>query len=136
MTLPPPPDALADSLNVIFTRSLQDLRRASWARVDRTQYMQIVTERKQCCAAFAQVTLRPVVAETLLPDDDVPAHILACAQEVDGADRVPSRLSGPASRAPEVGRDDEAGDASDFACELPHQLLLLHRILLLELFLV
>ena len=29
---------------------------------------------------------------------------------MDGADKAPVRLLGPASRAAEVGRDDEAGD--------------------------
>ena len=33
MELPPPVDALVDSLTVIFTRSLHDLSKAEWARV-------------------------------------------------------------------------------------------------------
>jgi hypothetical protein len=46
MELPPPLDALVDSLNVIFTRSLHDLSKAEWAIVKREEYMRIVRERK------------------------------------------------------------------------------------------
>ena len=53
MELPPPPDALVDSFNVVFTRSLDDLSQAEWARVNRQAYMQIVTERQLQCPAFS-----------------------------------------------------------------------------------
>ena len=46
MELPPPADALVDSLNVIFTRSLHDLSKAEWASVDREQHMRIIEELK------------------------------------------------------------------------------------------
>ena len=46
MQLPPPPDALVDSLNVIFTQILNDLSKADWAIVHRDDYMRIVRERK------------------------------------------------------------------------------------------
>ena len=42
MQLPTPPDALVDSLNVIFTRSLYDLIKADCAIVHRDDYMRIV----------------------------------------------------------------------------------------------
>ena len=38
---------------------------------------------------------------------------MACAREVEGSERSPVQLRGPAARAPEIGRDEEAGDASE-----------------------
>ena len=58
MEMPPPTDALVDSLNVIFTRSLHDLSKAEWASVDREQYMRINEERKLQCQAFSNVQVR------------------------------------------------------------------------------
>ena len=37
MELPPPPDALVDSPNVIFARNLNDLSKAEWAIVNRDE---------------------------------------------------------------------------------------------------
>ena len=113
MELPPAEGALVDSLNVVFSGAAHNLSKAHWATVKRAEYMQIVRERKQQCATFAEVSIREDVAPTRLPEDGVPDHIQACLQPVDGADKAPVRLLGPASRAPEVGRDDEAGDESD-----------------------
>ena len=50
---------------------------------------------------------------TRLPDAGVPEHVQCCLQPVDGADKAPVRLLGPAARAPEVGREDEAGEESE-----------------------
>jgi hypothetical protein len=113
LELPPPINALVESLNVIFTRSLHDLSKAEWANVDREQYMRIVTERKLQCPAFSNVEVRHDLATTRLPRMGVPEHITVCAREVLGSERAPVRLQGPASRAPETSRDDEAGDASE-----------------------
>ena len=46
MELPPPLDALVDSLNIIYTRNLDDLNKAEWATVNREEYMRIVRGRK------------------------------------------------------------------------------------------
>ena len=113
MELPPPTDAFVDSLNAIFTRSLHDLSKAEWATVDRKDYMRIIEERKLQCPAFSNVQVRHDLVATRLPRLGVPEHIFACAREVDGSERAPAHLQGPASRAPETGRDDEAGDASE-----------------------
>jgi hypothetical protein len=113
MELPPPTDALIDSFNIILTRKLDDLRYATWAKVNREEYMTIARQRKKDCATFAHVTLREDLAATRLPEDDVPEHIRACLQHVDGADKAPVQMSGPASRAPEQGKDEEAGEESD-----------------------
>ena len=59
LELPPPPDALVDSFNVVFTRSLDDLSKAEWAQVDRKTYLQIVAERQQQCPAFKHVKVSP-----------------------------------------------------------------------------
>ena len=113
MELPPAPDAPVDSLNIAFARSTQDLSQAYWATVKRTEYMRIVRERKQQCATFAHVSVREDLAATRLPEDGVPEHIQCCMQSVEGVDRAPVRLLGPASRAPEVGREEEAGEDSE-----------------------
>ena len=113
MELPPAPDALVDSLNIVFSGANHNLGKAYWATVSRAEYMQIVRERKQQCATLSQVSVREELAATRLPEHGVPDHIQSCLQAVDGADKAPVRLLGPASRAPEVGRDDEAGEESE-----------------------
>ena len=62
--LPPPPDAFVDASNVIFTRSLHDLRTAEWATVNRKQYTRIIEERKLQCLAFSNVVVRRNVSST------------------------------------------------------------------------
>ena len=64
MELPPPPDALVDSFNVVFTRSLDELSKAEWARVNRQEYMRIVVERQLQCPAFSNVKVRHDLAAT------------------------------------------------------------------------
>ena len=113
MELPPAHDAFVESMNIVFSGTAHNLNKAYWATVKRAEYMQIVRERKQQCATFSHVSLREELAATRLPEDGVPEHIMACLQPVDGADKAPVRLLGPASRAPEVGRDDEAGEESE-----------------------
>ena len=113
MELPPPQDALLDTLNVVFTRTTTDLSKAEWAVVDRASYMDLVRQRAKECPVFAHVRIREDIADTRLPERGVPEHILACAVEVEGAQHAPARLDGPAARAPERGRHDEAGDESD-----------------------
>ena len=117
MELPPPLDALVDSLNVIYTRNMHDLSKAEWAVVNREQYMRLVRERKQCCPVFSNVIIREDEAASRLPTDGVPEQIASCALEVDGVEKAPARLQGPASRAPEVGKNDEAGDVSEEGSE-------------------
>ena len=102
-----------ESLNVVFSGAARNLSKAHWATVKRAEYMQIVRGRKQQCATFADVVVCEDLAPTRLPEDGVPEHLQACLQAVGGADRTPVRLLGPASRAPEVGRDEEAGAQSD-----------------------
>ena len=113
MELPPPTDALVDTMNIAFARNTHDLSRAYWATVKRSEYMQIVQERKQQCATFAEVSVREDLAATRLPEDGVPEHVQVCMQAVEGVDKAPVRLFGPASRAPELGREEEAGEESE-----------------------
>ena len=75
--------------------------------------MRIIEDRKRQWPVFSNVQVRHNLAASRLPDVGVPEHITVCAQEVDGSERAPTHLHGPASRAPETGRDDEAGDASE-----------------------
>ena len=113
MELPPPPDALVNTLNVVHTRSTTDLTKAEWVVVDRAQYMELVRARKRECPIFSHVRMREELAQTRLPERGVPEYVLACAVEVEGADSAPSRMDGPAARAPEQGRREEAGDESE-----------------------
>ena len=93
MELPPAPDALVDSLNIAFSRSTTDLKKAEWATIKRSEYMRIVRERKRQCATFAHVSVcDEELASTRLPENGVPEHIRCCMQEVDGVDRAPVRL--------------------------------------------
>ena len=119
MELPPPPDALVDSFNVVFTRSLDDLSKAEWARVNREEYMQIVTQRHLQCPAFKNINVRRDLATARLPIDGVPEHITACATQVSGSEHAPMRLDGPASRAPDSSKVDDGGHTSseDTECE-------------------
>ena len=110
MELPPAPDGLVDTVNIILTRSVDDLSHAEWATVKRSEYMRIVRERKAQCPVFSEVKLAD---ETRLPECGVPEHITACASTVEGAERAPSRLLGPASRAPEISKYEEADEATD-----------------------
>ena len=71
--------------------------------------MRIIEERKLQCPAFSNAQVLHDLAAARLPRVGVPEHISACAREVDGSERAPVHLQGPASRAPETGRDDEAG---------------------------
>jgi len=74
MELPPPSDALADSFNVVFTRSVSDLSKAEWAVVDREAYLRIVQERKEQCATYAHVHINEEAAATRLPENGVSSH--------------------------------------------------------------
>ena len=81
MELPPPTDALVDSLlNVIFTRSLHDMSKAEWASVDREQYMRIIEERKQQCPAFSNVQVRHDLAATRLARGSARTHLCVRAR--------------------------------------------------------
>ena len=113
MELPPPTDALIDSFNIIVTRKVEDLRFATWAVVKREEYLTIAHRRKKECPVFAHVTIKEEEAKTRLPQDGVPEHLRKCVQYVEGARKAPVRMSGPASRAPEVGNNEEAGEESD-----------------------
>ena len=114
MELPPPDDALVDSLNIVFTRNVDNLDNAHWATVKREEYLKIVRERKQQCPAFSDVVINEEAAPQRLPENGVPAAVLHCVQQVDGADKAPVHLDGPAAKAPEVGKDEgDAGDDSD-----------------------
>ena len=125
MEVPPLPDAMVDSLNVIFTQSLHDLSKAEWASVDREQCFRISEERKLQCLAFSNVQVRHDLAATL-SRVGVPEHISACAREVHSSERAPVHLQGSVLRGPETDRDDEAGDTSeehsdDEDCEDKHR---------------
>ena len=113
MEQPPPVNTMVDYLSIIFTRTLQTLQNAWWATVKRAEYMRIVRERQAECPTFANVVLREDEAATRLPEDGVPEHLQCCTQHVEGSDKAPVRLLGPASRAPELSTVEEAGEDSE-----------------------
>ena len=76
-------------------------------------YMRIVKERKAQCATFAHFQIRDDAAMTRLPEDGVPDAIASCLQHVEGADRAPVHLEGPASKTAELGKEEDAGDESE-----------------------
>ena len=55
MQLPPDEGNLADSMNILFTRSTQKLDDAEWAQVSRTEYLEMVKLRQKTCASFKDV---------------------------------------------------------------------------------
>ena len=121
MELPPPDDALVDSMHIVFTRSASNLDNAHWATVKREDYLRIVRERKQQCHSFRHVVINEGAAHERLPENGVPAAVLNCVHDVDGADKAPIHLDGPAFKTPEVGKDEgDAGDESDEHSENDH----------------
>lgn len=48
-----------------------------------------------------------------LPAQGLPTQTAACAQGIHNSEGVLVRLQGPAPRAPDIGRADEAGDGSN-----------------------
>ena len=55
LQLPQPSDALLDSFNVVYTRSIEDLSKAEWAVVDRAEYMRIVREGTQAAVPLSLI---------------------------------------------------------------------------------
>ena len=115
MELPPATDSLIDSFNIILTRKTDDLRYATWATVNREEYLTIAPQRTKECPVFANAIVKEEEAKTRLPEQGIPEHIRKCVQHVDGEDKAPVRLSGPASRAPALGKFDEAEPFSGVA---------------------
>ena len=108
MGLPPPTVTLVDSSTVIFAHTIHDLSKAEWALVDREVFMRIARGRTECCPCFAGASISEGLAITRLPANGVPAHIMACGQAVQGAEHAPTRLVGPASSRPDLGRIEES----------------------------
>ena len=90
-----------------FSRSTGNIDGAQWAMVSREEYLSITRLRRQCCPAYAKAVLVEGAAETRLPrQTGVPDAIKHCLQEVEGVDRAPVRLDGPAAtRLPEQSVD-------------------------------
>ena len=75
--------------------------------------MRIVRERKQQCPAFANVEVREDEAARRLPVHGIREHVACCAHQVDGSENASAGFTVPASRAPDVGKEEGAGDESD-----------------------
>ena len=113
LTMPPDEGDFLNSLNVLFTKNTQRLEDAEWAQLNRAEYLQIVKRRKQECASFKDVVVDDAKAERELPESGVPPCLPVTCQEVEGMDKAPVQLDGPASRAPEHSINDDAGEASE-----------------------
>ena len=118
LELPPERDALVDSVNIAFTGSTGSLKGARWATVKREEYMKLVRRRQRECPAYKDATVNEEASNTRLPVDGVPEHLEHCVQQIEGLENAPVQLSGPASRAPERGMLEEAGEASEESSEM------------------
>ena len=117
LDLPPERDALVDCVNIAFTGSTGSLAKARWAQVKRAEYMRLVSRRRRECAAYAQANVDELAAATRLPENGVPPHLEHCVQHIEGVEDAPVQLTGPASRAPERGAVEEAGEESEQGSE-------------------
>ena len=118
LELPPAAGDLADEINVLFTKTTNKLANAKWAQVNRREYLELVHLRKKQCASYTKVNINEDIAFLEIPEEGVPTALLATEQEVEGMDKAPVQLSGPASRAPEQHPQTEADGNSDTDSDL------------------
>ena len=79
--------------------------------------MRLVSRRRRECTAYAEANVDEALAATRLPEDGVPPHLEHCVHIIDGLEHAQVQLSGPASRAPERGTLEEAGEESEQGSE-------------------
>ena len=113
MELTPLPNALVDILNVSFVRNGDDVKKAEWAIVNRSEYRSIVTKYKQHWQDFVDVSIcKGDFACSRFSDGEVYDRITLCALKVEGSDNAIIALEGYASRIANAGRQQEAVDKS------------------------
>ena len=117
-SLPPLAEQLQDTFVVLFARSIDDVSKAKMLVVNRKHYIELVRTRQRVCAAYADIPLDEERA-CLLPENDVPKEIIACAQHLPETENVNITKVGPASRPVDVPCDHNAdaeqnGDDNDW----------------------
>ena len=75
-------------------------------------------QRKEQCAAYRHAHINVARAEAEIPASGVPSALQATLQEIEGSEKAPTQLSGPASRAPEHGPEADVGEASENDSEI------------------
>jgi hypothetical protein len=103
-SLPTPTEGLQDTFVVLFSRSIEEVKKAKMLVVHRQDFIDLVRTRQRVCTAYADVPLDEKRAEQL-PDNDVPSEIIACAQHLPEAENVDITKVGPASRPVDMACD-------------------------------
>ena len=111
--LPPTTEAMQDSLVVLFARSVEQVRNAQMLSVCRQHYVDAAKLRKQVCSEFVDTCVDEIrTAE--LPEEGVPAQLMACAVHVEETKYVQAQMQGPASSAhPTCGAPKEDSDEEE-----------------------
>ena len=97
-----------ESFVVLFSRSLDDVKKAQALIVHRDDYLQLIRLRKQVCQVYAEVPLEEKEVSRF-PEHGVPEQFIACAQQLQEVENVCIAHVGPASRAVDVASEDTAG---------------------------
>ncbi len=110
--LPPPIDALVDTVTIAFAKSAAHLERATYLTVDRRNYLACARLRQKVCPTFQHVRISEPLADTRLPALGVPDHIRECLVEIEGSDEATFRVPGPANVRDPTATAAAPGDAS------------------------
>jgi hypothetical protein len=120
ITLPPRTEEIQESFVVLFSRSIDDVKKARALIVHRDDYLALIRLRKKVCQVYSDVQLNEEQVRRF-PEQGVPQELLECAQHLPEAENVNVAHVGPASRkgdmaceahgaAKPIGKDD-ADDA-------------------------
>ena len=103
-SLPPPAEQLQDTFVVLFSRSIEEVKKAKMLVVNRQDFIDLVRTRQHVCTAYADIPLDDERAQQL-PENDVPNDILSCAQHLPEAEKVNITKVGPVSRPVDMACD-------------------------------
>ena len=103
-SLPPHAEELQESFVVLFSRSIEDVKKAQALIVNRDDYLALIRLRKLVCPVYAEVALNEEQVAGF-PERGVPQQLLACAQQLPEAAGVSVAQVGPASRTVDVACD-------------------------------
>ena len=100
-SLPPPTEQLQDTFVVLFSRSIEEVKKSKMLIVHRQDFIDLVRTRQRVCTAYADIPLDEERVQHM-PENDVPNDILACAQHLPETEKVNITQVGPASRPVDV----------------------------------
>ena len=86
-SLPPPTEQLQDTFVVLFSRSIEEVKKSKMLIVHRQDFIDLVRTRQRVCTAYADVPLDEERVQHM-PENDVPNDILACAQHLPETEKV------------------------------------------------